>query len=155
MVRHLETHADLLEIFIAPIAQFAVKHLHRALKALPQIVPFLGALAGGLSGGQRQAVAIGRALMANPDVLLLDEVSLGLSPAAVSGVYDSLGALASGRAMTMVIVEQDLSRALAFADQIICMAEGEIGLAGRPSKLTKAAITQAYFGIAPAGAADA
>ena len=85
---------------------------------------------------------------------LLDEVSLGLSPAAVSGVYDSLGALARARAMTMVIVEQDLSRALAFADHIICMAEGEIGLAGKPAELTKAAITQAYFGIAQTEAAD-
>ncbi len=121
--------------------------LDSVVAAFPQIEPFLNALAGGLSGGQRQAVAIGRALMANPDVLLLDEVSLGLSPAAVGGVYDSLGKLKAARKMTMVIVEQDLSRAMSFADHIICMAEGVKELDGKPGALSKEAITQAYFGI--------
>ncbi|OYU20317.1 MAG: ABC transporter ATP-binding protein [Rhodobacteraceae bacterium PARR1] len=116
-----------------------------ACDAFPQIVPLLDRPAGGLSGGQRQAVAIARALVANPSVLLLDEVSLGLSPAAVDGVYQSLAAL-RGR-MTMVVVEQDLTRAMSFAERLICMAEGVLELDGNPAVLTREEITNAYFGI--------
>ena len=119
--------------------------LPAVVAALPQIEPLLGRLAGGLSGGQRQAVAIGRALMANPTLILLDEVSLGLSPAAVEQVYASLSGL-KGR-MTMIIVEQDLQRALAFSSRIICLAEGRIELDGAPGTLSRDQITQAYFGI--------
>lgn len=128
--------------------------LDRVLTAFPQLVPLIDKQAGGLSGGQRQAAAIGRALMANPDVLLLDEVSLGLSPAAVEGVYASLAEIRDTRAMAMVIVEQDLSRSLAFADRILCMAEGEIKLAGSPADFTKDQITDAYFGIQNEAPAD-
>jgi branched-chain amino acid transport system ATP-binding protein len=113
--------------------------------AFPQITPLLARPAGGLSGGQRQAVAIARALVANPRVLLLDEVSLGLSPVAVEGVYQSLDGLKGH--MTMVLVEQDLTRAMAFAGRLICMAEGVLELDGAPGDLTRAAITDAYFGI--------
>lgn len=121
--------------------------LARVLDAFPQLVPLVDKLAGGLSGGQRQAAAIGRALLANPDVLLLDEVSLGLSPAAVEGVYASLAAIKAARTMTMVVVEQDLTRALGFADQMLCMAEGRVELSGAPGAFTRAQITAAYFGI--------
>jgi branched-chain amino acid transport system ATP-binding protein len=121
--------------------------LARVLDAFPQLVPLVDKLAGGLSGGQRQAAAIGRALLSNPDILLLDEVSLGLSPAAVEGVYASLGAIKETRTMTMLVVEQDLTRALAFADRILCMAEGRIELSGAPGDFTRAQITAAYFGI--------
>lgn len=129
--------------------------LQRVLEAFPQLVPLLDRLAGRLSGGQRQAAAIGRALLANPDVLLLDEVSLGLSPAAVDGVYASLGAIRDARGMAMVIVEQDLGRALSFADRILCMAEGVVELDGAPAEFTRDDITAAYFGIRKREAADA
>ena len=121
--------------------------IDRVLEAFPQIQPLIGKAAGGLSGGQRQAVAIGRALLANPDVLLLDEVSLGLSPAAIEGVYQSLAKVKEARDMIMVVVEQDLDRALRFADQIICVAEGTVELQGAPTDFTKDQITAAYFGI--------
>ena len=116
------------------------------LDALPALKPLLGVPADGLSGGQRQAVAIGRALMSNPEILLLDEVSLGLSPVAVDGLYASLDLLrASGT--TMVLVEQDLDRALGFADRVICMLEGRIMLEGAPHALARSDITDAYFGF--------
>ena len=130
-------------------------NLERVLHAFPQLVPLIDKLAGGLSGGQRQAAAIGRALLSNPDILLLDEVSLGLSPAAVEGVYASLGAIKSARTMTMLVVEQDLTRALAFADRILCMAEGRIELSGAPGDFTRGQITAAYFGIHDGGTANA
>lgn len=113
--------------------------------AFAQITPLLDRAAEGLSGGQRQAVAIARALITNPKVLLLDEVSLGLSPAAVEGVYQSLARL-KGQ-ITMIVVEQDLTRAMDFANRLICMAEGVLELDGSPDHLTRAQITAAYFGI--------
>ena len=123
---------------------WSIRHI---LDAFPQIQPLVNKTAGGLSGGQRQAVAIGRALLANPDVLLLDEVSLGLSPAAIEGVYQSLSQVKEARDMVMVVVEQDLDRALRFADHIICVAEGRAALQGAPSDFTRDQITAAYFGM--------
>lgn len=117
------------------------------LEAFPQLKPLVNKAAGGLSGGQRQSAAIGRALLANPDVLLLDEVSLGLSPAAIEGVYTSLAEVKNNRDMIMIVVEQDLNRALGFADEIICIAEGRAELQGRPQDFTKDQITAAYFGL--------
>lgn len=125
-------------------------NLGRVLEALPALAPIMDRPAGVLSGGQRQAVAIGRALMCNPSVLLLDEVSLGLSPIAIEGVYRSLAQLREAGA-TMVLVEQDLDRALAFADHIVCMLEGRIVLAGAPGDVTRDAITAAYFGLGATG----
>jgi branched-chain amino acid transport system ATP-binding protein len=113
--------------------------------AFPQIRPKLKSLAGSLSGGQQQAVAIGRALMANPRVLLLDEVSLGLSPAAVHGVYESLRALLETRT-TIVLVEQDLQRTFAVADRIACLLEGQVVATGRAADMTREEVMDHYFG---------
>ncbi len=121
--------------------------LDRVLAAFDQLEPLLDRPAEKLSGGQRQAAAIGRALLANPDVLLLDEVSLGLSPAAVEGVYRALGEIKETRAMTMIVVEQDLTCALKFADRILCVTEGNVALEGRPGDFTRTEISNAYFGI--------
>jgi branched-chain amino acid transport system ATP-binding protein len=109
--------------------------------------------AGDLSGGEQQATAIGRALMTNPRLLLLDEVSLGLAPIAVEAVYQSLEGVISGGA-TVVLVEQDLGRALAVADRVICLLEGRIVLEGRANELTREQVIEAYFGLGRAGAAS-
>src|SRR5207302_9182185 len=92
--------------------------------------------AGRLSGGEQQATAIGRALMTNPRVLLLDEVSLGLAPVAVEGVYASLRSLIDTGA-TILLVEQDLNRALSVADRGACMLEGRIVLEGPVAEITR------------------
>jgi branched-chain amino acid transport system ATP-binding protein len=99
-----------------------------------------------LSGGERQACAIGRALMANPRLLLLDEVSLGLAPVAVTDVYRSLETVIEG-GTTVLLVEQDLTRALSTAQRVVCMLEGRIVLAGDAGELTREQVTDAYFGL--------
>lgn len=116
------------------------------MAAFPNLQARRHARAGTLSGGEQQAAAIGRALMTNPELLLLDEVSLGLSPLAVDRVYASLAALQPG-GTTVVLVEQDLTRALRIADRVLCMLEGHIVLQGRADLLTRAEITDAYFGL--------
>jgi len=98
-----------------------------------------------LSGGQQQMVAIGRALMANPRVLLCDEISLGLAPLVIRDVYAALTEI-KRRGTTILIVEQDLTAALKASDRVYCFMEGRVSLSGRPSELSRAAIQQAYFG---------
>jgi branched-chain amino acid transport system ATP-binding protein len=120
------------------------------IEAFPILEPLRRKRAATLSGGEQQATAIGRALMTNPRVLLLDEVSLGLAPVAV--VYRSLQALLDAGA-TVVLVEQDLSRALKVADRVACLLEGRIVLEGTPSALSREQVTEAYFGLRQPAAA--
>jgi len=130
-------------------------NLTTVLDAFPQLKPKLKAAAGTLSGGQQQAAAIGRALMTNPRVLLLDEVSLGLSPMAVRSVYDSLSKLmakGTSRGTTVVIVEQDLQRTFAVADRIVCILEGRMVASGRADEMTRVQVMAHYFGHRTAAA---
>jgi len=99
-----------------------------------------------LSGGQQQMLAIGRGLMANPRLLLLDEVSLGLAPAVVQDIYRALLAIV-GEGTSTLFVEQDVGRALGVCDRLYCFQEGRISLEGRPRELTRAQIAAAYFGV--------
>lgn len=99
-----------------------------------------------LSGGQQQMVAIGRALMSNPRVLLCDEISLGLAPVVIRDIYAALPKIKQGGA-SVVVVEQDIGQALKVADRVYCMMEGRITLTGRPSELTREDIHSAYFGV--------
>jgi branched-chain amino acid transport system ATP-binding protein len=115
------------------------------LDAFPLLQPLRARRAANLSGGEQQATAIGRALMTNPRLLLLDEVSLGLAPIAVEAVYRSLATLVAA-GTTMIVVEQDLARATAVAGRVVCMLEGRLVLEGG-SELTREQITQAYFGL--------
>jgi branched-chain amino acid transport system ATP-binding protein len=98
-----------------------------------------------LSGGQQQMVAVGRALMANPTLLLCDELSLGLAPLVIRDIYAAFAGI-RGEGMTVIVVEQDISRALGVADRVYCLQEGKVTLEGRPNDLTRAQIRLAYFG---------
>ena len=124
-------------------------NVRAVLDAFPILAPLLHRRAGALSGGEQQATAIGRALMTNPRLLLLDEVSLGLAPVAVEGVYRSLTSLIESGA-TIVLVEQDLARAMNVATRVACMLEGRIVLEGLRGDLTREQVTTAYFGLARA-----
>jgi branched-chain amino acid transport system ATP-binding protein len=99
-----------------------------------------------LSGGEQQAVAIGRALVANPRLLLLDELSLGLAPVVVRRIYSLLPELLAA-GVTVLLVEQDVSQALHVASRIHCLLEGTTTLEGSPGGLTPERIEGAYFGI--------
>lgn len=99
-----------------------------------------------LSGGEQQAVAIGRALMSNPSLLLLDEVSLGLAPVVVEQIYEALPAI-TGAGTTVLVVEQDVNQALKVSDRVQCMLEGRTVLEGAAGTLTRDQIATAYFGI--------
>jgi branched-chain amino acid transport system ATP-binding protein len=118
----------------------------RVLDAFPLLQDCLKRKGIDLSGGQQQATSIGRALMTNPRLLLLDEVSLGLAPIAVEQVYESLRSVIATGA-TIILVEQELDRALKVSTRLACMLEGRIVLEGNASDLTRDQITQAYFGL--------
>lgn len=99
-----------------------------------------------LSGGQQQMVAIGRALMANPDLVLIDELSLGLAPIVIRDIYAALPRVTAA-GTSAIIVEQDTSQALAVANRVYCLRGGRITLEGTPASLTRDAISAAYFGV--------
>ena len=99
-----------------------------------------------LSGGQQQMVALGRALMSNPDVLLCDELSLGLAPIVIREIYAAMPAI-TREGMTVVIVEQDVTMAQRVSQRIYCLQEGRVSLQGRSDALTREQISQAYFGM--------
>jgi branched-chain amino acid transport system ATP-binding protein len=99
-----------------------------------------------LSGGQQQMVAIGRALMSNPKLLLCDEISLGLAPIVVQEIYARLPSIVQD-GLSLVIVEQDIVQALRAANHVYCLQEGRVALAGAAGTLTRDAVSAAYFGV--------
>jgi branched-chain amino acid transport system ATP-binding protein len=127
-------------------------NVERVVEAFPMLGGRRRHRAATLSGGERQATAIGRALMSNPRLLLLDEVSLGLAPVAIDDVYRSLRTVIES-GTTVLLVEQDLTRALDVAQRVMCMLEGRIVLEGAAGELSREQITDAYFGLQRGGGA--
>jgi len=99
-----------------------------------------------LSGGQQQMVAIGRALMANPDLILFDEISLGLAPIIIKDIYAALPGII-GEGMSALIVEQDITKALSVSSRVYCLQEGRVSLEGASDTVAREEISRAYFGI--------
>jgi branched-chain amino acid transport system ATP-binding protein len=122
--------------------------LDTVLESFPMLQPLRKRRAASLSGGQQQATAIARAVMANPRLLIVDEVSLGLSPLAVDTVYECLAVLRTA-GTTLILVEQDLQRALSVADHVLCVLEGRIVLGSATAAVTREQVTDAYFGLRP------
>lgn len=118
----------------------AIYHLFPILKDRSKV------MGTNLSGGEQQMLAIGRALMSNPELILMDEISLGLAPLIVRDLYRVVRLIAQNET-TVVLVEQDVSRSLQAADRVYCLLEGRVTLQGKPSELTHEQISKAYFGV--------
>ncbi len=99
-----------------------------------------------LSGGEQQALSIGRGLMSNPRLLLLDEVSLGLAPVVVENIYEAMPRIVES-GTTVLLVEQDVGQAMKFASKMTCLLEGRRVLEGSPGDFTQEQIFAAYFGV--------
>jgi branched-chain amino acid transport system ATP-binding protein len=120
--------------------------LASVFELFPVLCEFRRRPATELSGGQQQMVAMGRALMSNPRLLLCDEISLGLAPLVVREIYRTLSQI-RGKGLSVVLVEQDIGQAMKAADRVVCFQEGRVSLEGAPGTLSREQISQAYFGV--------
>jgi branched-chain amino acid transport system ATP-binding protein len=112
----------------------------------PILRPRRNQMGNTLSGGEQQMLAIGRALMSDPKIILCDEISLGLAPLVIKSIYSQLGQL-NKDGITIVMVEQDVKRSLKAANRVYVMLEGKMVLTGEPSSLSEEEVKKAYFGI--------
>ncbi|MBW1668267.1 MAG: ABC transporter ATP-binding protein [Deltaproteobacteria bacterium] len=123
---------------------------NEALKKIYQLFPVLkdrhNQMGDTLSGGEQQMLAIGRALMSNPKLILCDEISLGLAPVVIKSIYGRLRQI-NQEGITIVLVEQDIKRSLKVANRAYIMLEGKMVLEGEPSSISEEQVRKAYFGI--------
>jgi branched-chain amino acid transport system ATP-binding protein len=122
--------------------------LSEVVSVFPRLGERLSQVAGTLSGGEQQMLALARAYLSNPSVVLLDEVSMGLAPKVVDEIFDYLRRLAE-RGPALLLVEQYATRALELADYVYVLQKGRISFAGEPSELDNRAIMASYLGAAP------
>lgn len=119
--------------------------MQRVFDLFPALASMRKRLVEKMSGGQQQMVAIGRALLSQPKVLLCDEISLGLAPKVIGEIYDSMPAITNA-GTAVILVEQDVSRALAASNRLYCILEGRITLSGNSADVAREDIARAYFG---------
>ncbi len=122
-------------------------NLRRAYQLFPVLQDKRREPATALSGGQQQMVAIARALMSNPELLLCDELSLGLAPIVIQEIYRAVPRIAE-EGMTVVVVEQDVQTAQRVSRRLYCFQEGRVSLTGESARVTREQVTRAYFGAA-------
>ncbi|WP_437661178.1 ABC transporter ATP-binding protein [Sorangium sp. So ce1182] len=123
------------------------RNLERVFEMFPRLADRRGQKAGTLSGGEQQMVAVARGLMADPKVLMLDELSLGLAPRLVLDLFESLRRL-KAEGLTMLLVEQNVAMAMAVSDYAYVLAEGRIHLEGEARELAKKEeVRRAYLGV--------
>jgi branched-chain amino acid transport system ATP-binding protein len=119
--------------------------LERAVDAFPRLGERLAQVAGTMSGGEQQMLAVARAYVAQPSIVLLDEVSLGLAPMIVDAIFVFLARLA-GLGASLLLVEQYVARALALADFVFVLNQGEVAFAGEATEIDQAEIYATYVG---------
>jgi branched-chain amino acid transport system ATP-binding protein len=119
----------------------------RLLELFPLLGERLHAPAGSLSGGEQQQLAIARALMSNPRLLLLDEPTLGLAPRLVRVVFELIARLRDEEGVTVLLVEQNIHRALDLCDRAYVLRTGQVDAEGTPSELRARGIEHAYLGV--------
>ena len=120
--------------------------LGRIVEAFPVLGERLGVAAGSLSGGQQQMIALGRCLVTNPSVVLLDEVSMGLAPLIIDQIFEALDRLAR-TGVALLLVEQYVSRALAMADSVYVLTRGKVSWHGAPSDISEEEIMRRYLAV--------
>jgi branched-chain amino acid transport system ATP-binding protein len=120
--------------------------IDRAVAAFPRLGERLSQLAGTMSGGEQQMLALARAYIQSPRVVLLDEVSLGLAPKIVDEIFEFLAKLRDGGS-SLVLVEQYVNRALALADRVYLLNRGEVVFSGSPDEVDEATLFEQYVGV--------
>ena len=149
--RRVFPHLTVLEnLEIGSYTPKARKRKNEALKKIYELFPVLeerkDQLSITLSGGEQQMLAIGRALMSWPQLILLDEISLGLAPVVIKQIYQKVKQI-NAEGITALLVEQDIQRSLKAAHKVYIMQSGRIRLEGRPDSLSQEQIRKAYFGL--------
>jgi branched-chain amino acid transport system ATP-binding protein len=130
----------------------ARRKLAEMFELFPRLAERRDQVVSQMSGGEQQMVAIARALMSEPSLVLFDELSLGLAPIVVDDIYEKVAGI-NRSGVTCVIIEQDMNRALQVSDHVLVMLEGRIVLEGAPGSLSRSEITDAYFGTRGSAAA--